>query len=160
MLPVFKVSKHTSRRLLLRGAACLYRFGTYLQGTVSQGWVMFIQFPYLLRSDCQPGVQPVYNVSEPNLRGLSARGVAGSYGLWTRLQGCSKSISFPSVTQGCSQFILLSNLPPGDCWPLSQPVYSVTENTSRGLSAMGANCLYGLQTYIQVIEGRECSLSI
>ena len=45
------------------------------------------------------------------------------------------------------------NLPPGDCLPGVQPVYLVSEPTSRGLFVRAAACLYSLPTYIQVTPG-------
>ena len=82
------------------------------------------------------------------------------------------------VCQTCSPLIPFPYLPPWDCWLEMQPVYMVSQPTSRGLSAWvqlvymvsqptsmgllarGAVCLYGFQTYPQGIVGQSCTLSI
>ena len=78
-------------------------------------------------------LQPVYNVSEPSSRRLSAGGAAHF-----------------SVTKSIST----------DCWPGMHPVYMVSESTSGGLSARGAACLYGFRTYLQETVSQGCSLFI
>ena len=82
--PVYKGSEPTctSRELSTGGGgggggreACLYCFQTYLQETVGQGYGLFIQFQgfYPLV------VQPVYKVSKPTYKVLSARGATYLY---------------------------------------------------------------------------------
>ena len=81
-------------------------------------------------------MQPVFTVSEPTSRGLSARGAACLNGMRTYLK--------ETVRQGCSLLIQFLNLPPGDCRPGVQPVYTASELTSRGLSARDSACLNSL----------------
>ena len=80
--PVYKVSElHVPPGNCLPGGgggggeACLYCFQTYLQETVGQGYGLFIQFQgfYPLV------VQPVYKVSKPTYKVLSARGATYLY---------------------------------------------------------------------------------
>ena len=140
---VYTVSKPTSRGLSAGGAACLYGFKTYLQGTVCCRCSLFIRFPNLPAGDCLLKVTLVYTVSKPTSRGLSTEGAACLYGFKTYLQGtvccrCSLFICFPTYLQGtglleyslfirfqtylqgtvcwrCSLFIRFQNLPAGDC---------------------------------------------
>ena len=49
---VYTVSKPTCRGLSVGGAACLYGFQTYLQGTVCCRCSLFIRFPNLPAGDC------------------------------------------------------------------------------------------------------------
>ena len=59
-----------------RGAACLCGVYSHLQGTVGQGFSMFMRCLNLPPRDCRLGVKPVYAVSVPTSRGLSGRGAA------------------------------------------------------------------------------------
>ena len=54
-------------------------------------------------------------------------------------------------------FIRFPNLPLGNCRLGMQLVYMVFETTSKELSAGGAACLYGFQTYLQGTVGQMCS---
>ena len=139
--PVYTVSKPTCRGLSVGGAACLYGFQTYLQGTVGWRCSLFIRFPNLPAGDCGLEVQPVYTVSKPTCRGLSAGGAACLYGFRTSLQG--------TVGWRCSLFIRFPNLPAGDCRLEEQPVFMVSKPTSRRLLAMSVACLYGFGTYLK-----------
>ena len=168
MQSVYAVSEPKSRGLLDRGAVCLCSFWTFLQGTVGQGCSLFMQFLNLPPGDCRPGVQSVYAVSKPASRGLSTRGAACLCGFLTYLQG--------TVHQGCSLFMRILNLPPGDSPPGVQSVYVVSKPASRGLSvscaarlcvfwtnssglsARGAAYLSGYWTYLQGTVRQGCSL--
>ena len=132
---VYAVSKPTCRGLSAGGAACLYGFQTYLQGTVCRMCSLFTRFPNLPAGDCRLEVQLVYTVSKPTFRGLSSVGavskptcrglsVGGAaclYGFQTYLQGnvccrCSLFIRFSNLPAGtvfwrCSFFIRFPNLP-------------------------------------------------
>ena len=105
--PVYTVSKSTCRGLSAGGAACLYGFQTYLQGTVCWRCSLLIRFPNLPAGDCLLKVQLVNTVSKPTCRGLSAVGAACLYGFQTYQQG--------TVCWRCSLFIRFQNLPAGDC---------------------------------------------
>ena len=119
-------------------------------------------------SDCLLKVQLVYTVSKPTCRGLSAGGAVCLYGFQTYLQGtvgyrCSRLYGFQTYLQGtvcwrCSLFIRFPNFPAGDCLLEVQFVYTVSEPTCRGLSAVGAACLYVFQTYLHGTVGWSCSL--
>ena len=144
--PVYTVSKSTCRGLSSGGAACLYGFQTYLQGTVcwrcsllirfpnpAAGTVGIIRFLNLPPANCLPAVKHVYTVSEPTCRGLSTGGAACLCGFQTYLQG--------TICWRCSLFIRFPNLPAGDYLLEVQLVYTVSKPTCRGLSVGGAACL-------------------
>ena len=97
-------------------------------------------------------MHPVYTVSKPPSKGLSARGAACLNSIRTYLRGI--------VGQRCNLFIWFSNLPPGDCWPEVQSVYMVFELDSRVLLARGAACLYSFRTYLHGIVGQRCNMFI
>ena len=73
---VYTVSEPTCRGLSTGGAACLYGFQTYLQGTICWRCSLFIRFPNLPAGDYLLEVQLVYTVSKPTCRGLSVGGAA------------------------------------------------------------------------------------
>ena len=121
------------RRLSARYAASLYISQTYLQGTVIQGRSLFKWFPNL-----PPGT------------------VGWGFSLFIRFLNL-----FPGdFDQGCCLFLRFQNIPPGDFCSEVQPVYTVSEPTSRGLSARGASFLYSFPTYCAQTVSQGCSLYI
>ena len=123
MQPVYAVCEPTSCGLSGRGAACLCGVRTDLQGTVRLRCNLFflVSEPTPPPKDCRAGVQPVYAVSEPTSRGLSARGVASLSGVPTYLPGIFVRV---------------------------QPIYEVSVSTFRGLLGRDAACLCGVRTYL------------
>ena len=129
--PVYMVFEPIFRRLSARGAACLYISQTYLLWIVGQVCSLLILFPNLPSEDCLLGTKPIYMVHN-----LPPRTVC-----W----GCSLFIRFLNrppgdFNRGCSLFLQFQNILPGDCCSEVQPVYKVSEPTSRGLSARDAAC--------------------
>ena len=140
---VYTVSKPTSSRLSAKGAASLYCFWTYVQGTVGQGCSFFIQFPNLPPAvfsqmcsqfiqflNLPPGyylsrVQPVYTVFPFTLRKLSTRGKVCINNFSTYLQG--------TVGKGCKLVLRFLNLTSVDCRPGVQTVYIVSIPSSGKL---------------------------
>ena len=167
---VYTVSKPTCRGLSVRGAACLYGFQTYLQGTVCGSCSLFIRFQNLPAKGLSAVDAACLYVSKPTCRGTgllenslfirfqtylketSAEGAACLYGFQTYLQG--------TVCCRCSLFIRFPNLPAGDCLLEVQLVDTVSEPTCRGQSPGGANCLYCFQIYLQGTLCWRCSLFI
>ena len=146
------VSKLTSRELSTCGAACLYGFLTYLNGTAGWGCSLFIWFPNLSAADCWLEVQPVFygfwtylkgpvhlwcsTVGQRcsllkqlwiYLQGTVRHGAAIVYGFQTYLQG--------TVSCGYTLFVhKVKNLLPENCKSGMQSVYKISEPTSRELS--------------------------
>ena len=107
------------------GAGCLSRVGTYLPGTVLQGYRLFKrcwnlpalncvtgfrlfkQCQNLPGRHCVAGVQAVYVVSEPTLWALCCRGAGCLSGVGIN-QPCT-------LLQGCSLFEGCLNLTTGHC---------------------------------------------
>ena len=104
------------------------------------------------------------------------------YGFQAFLQGtvdwgCSLYIQFPNLPQGdcqlgCSLFIQFRNLSAGDCRSEVQPVFTVSEPSSRRYSLFIrfwklpqgtcplAACLYSFRTFLPGTVGQRCSLVI
>ena len=129
------------QRTLSQGCSLFICFRTFMQRTLSQGCSLFIKFPNLSPVDYQQGVQPVHTLFKPSSRKLSFSVAACFKGFCTYLPG--------TVGQGCNLFKWIPSLPPGDCQPVVQPVYMVSQPTSRGLSARAAACLYVFQNLPQ-----------
>ena len=85
----YTVSNPTCRGLSAEGAACLYCFRTYLQGTVGWRCSLCIRFPNLPAGNCLLKVQLVYTVSKPTCREMSAGGAACLYGSKPTCRGLS-----------------------------------------------------------------------
>ena len=86
-------------------AANVYGHQTFLQGTVSHGYRLFVyKVKNLLPEDCKSGMQSVYKIFEPTSRDLSA---------WVQH---FYMVSKQMVGRVCSFFFLLfPNQHPGDC---------------------------------------------
>ena len=93
------------------------------------GWSLCIRFPNLLPRDCQQGLQPDCNCSEPTSRGQAA-------GMYPVLQ----FPNLPSLDRRPG--VIVKNLLPADNKSLVQFVYMVSEPTSRELSAWMEPFLY------------------
>ena len=146
---------------MARGTACLYRFRTYLKGTVhlwcslfikftGQRCSLLIQFLSLPPWDCKPWcsqclrfLQQKYTVSKPTSKGLSAAGIGC---LFIRLRLYFQR----TVRAECSLFIKFLNISPGNCL-----------SGCRGLSTGSAAFFYLFRTYIQVTVrwGASCFYS-
>ena len=129
--PVYVVWEPTSRGLWGRGAASLCGVRTYLQQTREQE-------------------QPVYVVSEPTSERLWGRRAACLCDVRTYLQQTRE--------QESSLFMRCWNLPPRDCGAGEQPVYAMSEPTSKRLWGRDAVCLCGVRTYLRETVGQRCSL--
>ena len=152
-------SEPTSRGLFARGTGSLCSFLTYLQGTVRWGAAFFIRFLNLSPGNCRLVVQLF--IWFPNLpQGNCRMGLQLVYDFQIYLQDtvgrrCSLFLLFltfqETVGQGLGLFIRVLNLPQGPvqlwcsllinfqnlltryCRPEVQPIYTVSEPTSRGL---------------------------
>ena len=117
----------------LPGVQPSYSFLTYLQGTVRWGRSLFIRF-LNCPGNCLPGVMYFYSISK------------------TYHQG--------TVFQGYSQVIRFLNLPAGDCQSELQPVFTVSETTSRIQLSRSVAHLYGSGTYLKEPVNLWCSMFI
>ena len=95
--PVYTFFDPTYRRLCAKGAACLYHFWSYLQGSVRTGGSLFIWFGSYLQRTVRPGCGLFIRLQ--NLpTGACWPGVQPVYSLQTQLQG--------TVGLACSLFTL------------------------------------------------------
>ena len=99
--------------------------------------------------DCQPGMQPVYRVSDSTSSGLLAWVAASLY--------YNRTVPTGTVGQGYSQFIWCPNPLPGDCRPGVQPAVLIVLNLWFGPSLserIGSN-IYIFGTCKSWLEGEE-----
>ena len=108
------MSEPTCRALCYSDAGCLSIVGTYLPGTVLQGFRLFKQCLILPAGHIVTVVQAVKAVSLPTCWALCYCGAGCSSNVITYLAG--------TVLQWCRMFKLCRNLPAGHCVTVVQAV--------------------------------------
>ena len=152
----------------MQGCSLFMRCQSVTPGVCGEGHSLFIQCQNLPPRNCGAGVQPVYAVSEPNFCELWVSGAAClcsvvTYHLGSMGHRCSLFIQCQNLTpmdwwDGRNLFIQCQNLPSSG-WEIGmQPVYTVSEPTSRGLWGMAASCFYSVKTFISGTMRQRCSL--